>query len=207
MTLLKERAMLIAYVAAVVAGGFATLWTTGFWDPPPEALPFLFWLLANMLGEVLWLPAPRGRGYLSMATAANFAALVVLPPPFAIAVTALAQAVVDILFRHRRWYQVLFNFGMCSMTVFAASTVYIRLGGGRDGVEALLSPLNALPLRAAAVTYFGVNTALVAGAIALHGRHDFGPSGGRADSPIDSRRGNAERPGYFFAILFSRGAT
>jgi magnesium-transporting ATPase (P-type) len=196
--------MLVAYVAAVVAGGFATLWATGFGNPPPEALPFLFWLLANLLGEVLWLPAPRGRGYLSMATAANFAAIIVLPASFAIAVTALAQALADVLFRRRRWYQVLFNFGMCSVTVFVASMTFTGLGGAHDGVEALLSPLNAGPLAAAAIAYFAVNTSLVAGAIALHKRHNFASVWRTSFGFGYQIFGIATLTllGYFFAVLF-----
>lgn len=196
--------MLVAYVAAIVASGLALLWKTGFGNPPPEALPFLFWLLANLLGEVLWLPAPRGRGYLSMATAANFAAIIVLPAPFAMAVTSLAQGLADILFRRRRWYQVLFNSGMCCITVFAASMTFTHLGGVRDGVESLLSPLNAVPLASAAAVYFIVNTTLVAGAIALQRRQSawtvwqMGFGGGY------QLLGSATLAllGYFFAVLF-----
>jgi len=196
--------MLVAYVAVVVASGLALLWTTGSGTPPPEALPFLFWLLANLLGEVLWLPAPRGRGYLSMATAANFAAIVVLPAPFAMAVTSLAQGLADILFRRRRWYQVLFNSGMCCVTVFAASMTFTRLGGVREGVEALLTPLNAIPLATTAAVYFVVNTALVAGAIAFQRRQSAWSVWQMGFGHAYQLLGSATLTllGYFFAILF-----
>ena len=148
-------------------GGVAALWVSGIPNPVPELLAILFWLLANMLGEVLWLPAPRGRGYLSMATAANFASVLILPVPMAVLATALAGVFVDVAFRRRRWYQVLFNFGMCCIAVAIASRVFAALGGVRGDAEELLSPLKVQALALSAVTYFLLNTWLVSGAIAL----------------------------------------
>jgi hypothetical protein len=54
---------------------------------------------------VLWLPAPKGRGYLSMANAANFATLILLSASSAVCVTAGAGLFADVLFRKRKWYQ------------------------------------------------------------------------------------------------------
>jgi len=133
-------------------------------------MTLLFWVLANMLGELLWLPAPKQRGYLSMATAANFATLLVLPVSLAVTVTVVAGALVDLIFRHRRWYQVLFNASVCCIAVFSASRVFTSICQGRDGLENLLSPLNAGALTLAAVTYFLLNTWLVTGVVALDQR-------------------------------------
>lgn len=159
--------VLIVYVALVILSGSAALWIAGMPNPVPEPLPILFWVLANMLGEVLWLPAPRGRGYLSMATAANFASVLILPTPLAIFVTVVAGALVDIIFRRRRWYKVLFNAGMCSIAVFASSRVLTGLGGSRGSVEQLLSPLQIGAMGLSALTYLLLNTWLVSGAVAL----------------------------------------
>ncbi len=162
--------LLTVYITLVVAGGGLALWASGAPDPTLGWLPLLFWLLANLLGEVLWLPAPRGRGYLSMANAANFATLLLLAPWDAVLVTALAGLLADFLFRKREWYRALFNFGMCAVTVFLASTVFHRAGGSSQSVEALLSPLNAVPLLLSGATYFLANTLLVAGVVGLHRR-------------------------------------
>lgn len=159
---------LIEYVAVVILGGLVLAWEA--WSPGQagaEPLTLLFWVLANMLGELLWLPAPRQRGYLSMATAANFATLLVLPVSLAVTVTVLAGALVDVLFRHRRWYQVLFNASVCCVAVFSASSVFTRISQGQDGLENLLSPLNAGALALSAVTYFLINTWLVTGVVSL----------------------------------------
>jgi hypothetical protein len=161
---------LTSYIATVVMAGGLALWGSGAPDPALGSLSLLFWFLANLLGEVLWLPAPRGRGYLSMATAANFATLVLLQPYPAVAITAAAGVVADFVFRRRRWYQALFNGGMCCVTVAASSWVFHRAGGASADVEALVSPLNVGPLALSAVTYFLINTGLVAGVVALHGR-------------------------------------
>jgi uncharacterized membrane protein len=162
--------LLTIYITLVVAGGGLALWAAGAPDPTLGFLPLLFWLLANMLGEVLWLPDPRNRGYLSMANAANFATLLLLAPWDAVMVTALAGLLADLLFRKREWYRALFNCGMCAVTVFVASTVFHAAGGRSGSVEALISPLNAAPLLLSAVTYFLVNTILVAGVIAVYRR-------------------------------------
>jgi len=161
---------LTGYVVLVIAAGGAALWGFGAPDPTLGALSLLFWLLANLLGEVLWLPAPKGRGYLSMANAANFATLILLPISPAMILTASATLIADFLFRRRKWYQALFNFGACVVTVGAASLVFQRTGGSSKNIDALLSPLNAVPLLAAAVTYFLINTWLVAGVVSIETR-------------------------------------
>jgi hypothetical protein len=156
------------YVGMVVTAGTASAAAAGTPDLGVGLLPLLFWLLANLLGEVLWLPAPKGRGYLSMANAANFATLLLLPVTLAVPLTAAAGFLADLVFRRRVWYRALFNAGMCATTVFAASSIFRALGGASGSLEALTSPLNALPLAAATATYFLLNTWLVAGVIALH---------------------------------------
>ena len=160
------------YVAMVVLAGAAAMAVAGMPDLAVGWLPLLFWLLANVLGEVLWLPAPKGRGYLSMANAANFATLLILPMSLAVPVTALAGFLGDLAFRRRAWYRALFNAGMCSVTVFASAWVFRACGGQSGSLETLTSPLNALPLAAATATYFLVNTWLVSGVIAIHRDHN-----------------------------------
>jgi MASE9 protein len=162
---------LIEYVAIVILGGLVLAWEA--WSPGQmgaEPLTLLFWVLANMLGELLWLPAPKQRGYLSMATAANFATLLILPVSLAVTVTVVAGALVDLMFRHRRWYQVLFNASVCCIAVFSAARVFTTVGQGRDGLENLLSPLNVGALFLSAVTYFLINTWLVTGVVSLDQR-------------------------------------
>lgn len=159
--------LLVGYVTLVLACGGSVLWLSGMPSPVPGGLEVLFWLLANMLGEVLWLPAPRGRGYLSMATAANFASVLVLPASVAIFAAALAGASVDVLVRHRRWYKVLFNAAVTCISVFGAAQILTRSGGNPTSVEALLSPLRVGALCLAAVAYFLLNTWSVSVAIAL----------------------------------------
>ena len=159
--------VLVEYVALVVLGGAVVLCTAGLPSADSEPLPLLFWVLANMLGEALWLPAPKQRGYLSMATAANFAAILVLPTSAAIFVTAVAGALVDVLFRSKRWYQVLFNTAVTCVAVFAASRVLSLMEYGSGDLAQLLSPLNIVALGMAAATFFLVNTLLVSGVIAL----------------------------------------
>ena len=102
--------------------------------------------------------------------AANFATLILLSPSSAIAVTATAGLIADLLFRRRAWYQALFNSAACALTVAAASLVFSHTGGMSSSVDAILSPLNAVPLLLSGLTYFLLNTWLVSGVVALHRR-------------------------------------
>jgi len=200
----NARAPLWGYVALIVAGGAAALWASGWPSPPPALVALLFWMLANLLCEILWLPAPEGRGYLSMATAANFATLLILPPGAAIVTTALAGGLADAVFRRRRWYQVLFNMGMTSISVAAAAQVFTTLGGRSSGPDTILSPLNAVPLLLGAVTFFLANTWLVAGVVAISQGRPF-PEVWRTQFAFNYAVLGAAVLlvlGYFFAILF-----
>ncbi len=198
------RASLWGYIALIVAGGAASFWASGWPSPPPAHVALLFWLLANVLCEILWLPAPEGRGYLSMATAANFATLLILPPGAAIATAALAGGLADTVFRRRRWYQVFFNMGMTSISVAAAAQVFTALGGTRAGPGEILSPLNALPLLLAGATFFLANTWLVAGVVAISQSRPF-PEVWRTQFAFNYALLGAVVLlvlGYFFAVLF-----
>jgi hypothetical protein len=159
--------VLVEYIAIVVLGGMVAVFSAGMPSRGVEPAPLVFWVLANMLGEALWLPAPGKRGYLSMATTANFAAILVLPTPLAIFVTAASGALVDVLFRSRRWYQVLFNTAVTCAATFTASRVFLLAGLGPGDLAQLVSPLNILGVALAAAVYFFINTWLVSGAIAL----------------------------------------
>jgi len=68
---------------------------------------------------------------------------------------------------------VLFNMGMCAIAIASASHVFAALGGNRSGPGEIVSPLNAGPLAAAALTFFLANTWLVAGVVSLQHRRPF----------------------------------
>lgn len=195
---------IVGYVTLVVVGGVAAFLSARWPAVAPEPLALLFWLLANVLCEILWLPTPSGRGYLSMGTASNFATLLLLPVAPAIVACALAGAAADVLFRRRRWYQVLFNMGQCTIAVAAASHVFSALGGVRSGADEILSPLNALPLLAAALTFFLANTWLVAGVVSIQRGRPFAEVWRTQFAFNFALLGTAVLLllGYFFAILF-----
>jgi len=197
-------APLVGYVTLVVAGGAAAIWSSGWPSPGPDLLALLFWLLANLLCEILWLPTPSGRGYLSMGTASNFATLLILPAAPAIAACAAAGAFADLAFRRRRWYQAVFNMGQCSIAVAAASHVFGALGGERGSPDAIVSPLNAAALLAAAMTFFLANTWLVAGVVSIQRGRPFVEIWRTQFAFNFALLGTAVLLllGYFFAILF-----
>jgi PAS domain S-box-containing protein len=103
---------------------------------------------------------------LSMSHAANVMALLIVGPGVAILI-AVAGAWTQCTFNVRRaypWYRTAFSMAGEALSVAASGLVYLSLGGAVPPTDVFALPT---PLVAAIATYFLVNSALVAGAIAL----------------------------------------
>ena len=159
------------FVCAVVAAGGVLL----VWLFPSGALasPWLF-LLLLVLSSVtsvfkVTLPLARSGSTMSVSNAVDFASLLLLGPNETMVVAA-ASAWSQCTFRIKERnpvYRTLFSMACLVVTVQAAGAVYIWLGG----VPGQFHPFTLhKPLVGAATTYFVINTAMVAGAIALSTR-------------------------------------
>jgi signal transduction histidine kinase/ActR/RegA family two-component response regulator len=172
-----------AYVAAVTGSGSAVLLAMF-----PAAFP-LPWLLTGLIIAACltasWkvnLMMPLGSGStLSVSCAAKLAALLLLGPGHSILVAA-AAAITQCTYKVKQrypLYRTAFSVAAEALTMGATGIAFIGLGG-RVAVDAngALGELTvaglARPLVGAIVTYFMVNTSLVAAAIALSTRRQFG---------------------------------
>jgi diguanylate cyclase (GGDEF)-like protein/putative nucleotidyltransferase with HDIG domain len=158
------------YVAAVlIAGGLlVALYFPGQLRAPTT---FLLLLVLSSLTSVfkVKLPLSRSGSTMSVSYAVDFASLLLLGPHETMLVAA-ASAWTQCTFRiteRNPPHRTLFSMACLAITVQAAGHVYLWLGGVPGSVE--LSSLPR-PLVGAATTYFLVNTATVATAIALSTR-------------------------------------
>src|SRR5688572_32769818 len=141
----------------------------------PEPLLFAAMLVVACL-TAAWkvnLPIPLSSGStLSVSYAAKLAALLLLGPGHSV-VVAVAAAATQCTYKVRQRYPVyrtVFSMAAEAVTMAATGAVFIWLGGRS---EALDMALLAKPLVGAIATYFVVNTALVAAAIALSSGRRF----------------------------------
>ena len=163
---LPRRAQL--FIGVVIAAGAALL-VLLFPTAYPRPALFAALLVAGCLTS-LWkvtLPvAAASNATLSMSYAANLMALLLLGPREAMVVAIAgvwAQSTMRTRGRYPR-YRTAFNLGAEALTMAATGAVYTGLGApARPSDLTLLAP----PLVGAIVTYFAVNTGLVASAIGL----------------------------------------
>jgi diguanylate cyclase (GGDEF)-like protein/putative nucleotidyltransferase with HDIG domain len=155
------------FVCAVIAVGTALLVysfprkTFDSWET------FLVLLALSSITSVfkVTLPLARSRSTMSVSYAVDFASLLLLGPDetmIVAAVSAWSQCTFRIKERNPA-HRTLFSMACLIITVQAAGTVYIYLGGvpGQFNIWAL-----AKPLVGAATSYFVINTAIIATAIA-----------------------------------------
>jgi diguanylate cyclase (GGDEF)-like protein/putative nucleotidyltransferase with HDIG domain len=159
------------YVAGVIAAGAiliaVNLPLATFRQP---ALFFVLLALSSLTSALkVTLPIPASGSTMSVSYAVDFAALLLLGPHETM-VIAMTSAWAQCTFRTRDWnppYKTLFSMASLTVTVQVTGFVYLLLGG----VPGVLSvPTVGRPLVGAAMTYFVLNSALVAGAIALSTR-------------------------------------
>ena len=173
----SDRAALMAlpvpartYVVAVVVAGVAAL-ADAAGDLPPRNLGLFLMLLAIAVATStakIELPLGRGKSNLSLSHAVNFWALLALGPSATVIIAALsawAQCTLRTAARNPL-HQVVFSIATLTITVWVAGLpLGVAMGADHSSLPSLV--------RAAAIVaplYFFVNTALVAGAIALSTR-------------------------------------
>jgi hypothetical protein len=185
------------YIGVVIATGAAVFIATIPRTVPDVALVSTL-LAAMVLASVFKLRLPLGRGQatMSMAYVIDFAVLVSVGADVAMVIAALG-VLVQCLTRVRRpqpWFRTAFSVSAVALSVQAAGSTWSALGGtlADPGLMTV-----AVPLCAAAMVYFAVNSGLVAAAIALSN----GLSIDRLWRPEFLRTA----PGYLFAALTVAG--
>ena len=158
--------VLVLVVTTITLG---TIATAASWGGPAAAIPW-YWLAVCFTAELLWVKLPLGRSCVTMASAAHFAALLVLPRGEAMLATALSGLMAEFLVLRKPAHRALFNTSQATLAVGAASLTLAALGGA---LPASGSIPNLLALAAGGLVYFAVNTGAVSAAIALDQRVGF----------------------------------
>jgi hypothetical protein len=120
---------LVLYVGTVVAVAIVLLALFPLDWKTPLLVHFLGWVLITVVAESLWLPTITGEGTDSMASAANFATVVLWGVAPSIWIVALSTALSDLVIRRRPAIRVLFNSAAMVIVMAAAGTVFALLGG------------------------------------------------------------------------------
>jgi len=155
------------YIGAVIAAGALVLGTFAPRElsQPVLALTFLAAMIVVSLFK-LRLPLGDGHSTMSMAYVVDFAVIATAGADLAMAIAAagtLVQCTVNVR-RQQPWYRTAFSVATIALAVRSAGLVWAAFGGSVDASSGVGV---VLPLVAAAVPYFAINTGLVAGAIAL----------------------------------------
>lgn len=160
--------MAIALVPALLASiALGTSW------PEPGGRDFVFWLIACAAGELLWVRLPNGSTTMNMSLACNLAACALLPRGQAMLAAAIATLIAESLFMRKPAVRCVFNASQTALAVWAGSLALHAIAGARPFGAGLPAPLALAGLAAAAIAYFAVNSAAVAGAIALADGQSF----------------------------------
>ena len=161
-SLTRFRSTLLATVAVTLAVfAIAASWA----ELPGGA--FWFWLAACLAGELLWVRLQLGRATLSMASACNFAAMLLLPRAEAMVAVAVAGLVAEALVIRKPPVRFLFNAAQGALAIGAAGLVYHALAGPGVALAAVFTQAGVAPLIAAAATYALINTGSVSLAVGL----------------------------------------
>jgi hypothetical protein len=159
--------------------GMAMLASTLSW-PGPVTADVWVWLALCLVGERLWIRMPLGQATVSMASAIQFAALLVLPRGHAMMVGALSVILAELVFMRKPLIRAIFNASQTTLTIGATAWVMALLGSALHAAGAAQVVTQLSSFAVGATVYFVVNTGAVSLAVAASERI----------SPLQAWRGN-----------------
>jgi diguanylate cyclase (GGDEF)-like protein len=188
-----------AYVALVSASGLAVLGMLlaghGLGEVLDRPGEFAALALCAVIGEVRPVQVLPGRTYsnshgaVTTSTSFAFAVLLLSGPVAAALVLVLATAIADSLER-KGWMKLLYNAGQYTLSAAAAGVAVHLLSGQHILIdEGRVEAADVVPLVAAMVTFYLVNSTLVGGVIGLSLRAPLVKSIGRelrSQAPVDA---------------------
>ena len=129
----------------------------------PEVLLFTFLIV---IADSAQITLPRGGASIYASSPFDLAAIVLLGPAAAVLVEAIASFFTEVIVQRRAAMKYAFNVPLLIATVGVAGVTYWAFP---EGWRSLDSPRFLVPLSAAAVVYYLVNTTSVSLVIALRG--------------------------------------
>jgi hypothetical protein len=157
----------------ILVSGCALLVLAAAGAPADQGGKLATWLLACIAGEAFWIRTPTRRGIISMALTIDLAAIFTLSPAGSLMVIGASTLVAGIFPHRRSWYKVLFNAGQATVAASAAVSVVSLLQRDQEAGSALSLGMTWIPLFAAGIIYYLVNSGLVSSAIALSSGASF----------------------------------
>lgn len=161
------------YVAAVMIVALALLAL----HPPDisgnRGYHFLAWMLICGLSDAMWLRSLSGDSTSSMGSTAGLATAMLWGPGPSMWIVALSTLIAERVVQKKPWIRATFNTSQITITMWAASGVFVLLGGPIGGLAggpfaSTAEALRLVPALAAMfVTYLLVNRLLVSQAVAL----------------------------------------
>jgi putative nucleotidyltransferase with HDIG domain len=130
----------------------------------PEVLLFA---LIIVVADTAQITLPRGGASIYASSPLDLAAIVLLGPPAAVLVEAIASFFSEVIIQRRAAVKYAFNVPLLIMTMGAAAVVYWAFPASWTSVE---SPRFLVPLGACSVVYYLVNTVSISVIVALRGR-------------------------------------
>jgi len=163
-----------AYVVVTLLGGLALLaWMSadlGGLDWRPRSLAnLILWSVMIAVAAMSPIPLPRGGATVTVTSALDFAAILIFGPAVACWFGVVSDLLTNVAVKRNPLYKVAFNMGQIVLSIGVAGTVYVKLGG-RVGPAFDLDHTQIVPLLAAPLTYFLINTWLISLAIGLKER-------------------------------------
>lgn len=162
-----------AYLAAVIVSGLAAV-TTSLLDAQHNPLPVQWYMLAALtfVSGSATVNLPTAGASISVSETFVFASVLLFGPSAGTITVALDGLVISFWMAKRRpeWYRALFNMAAPAISIWVAAQLLFAIAGIRplfnnqSSINALL-----LPLIVFAVTYFGLNSWLIAFAVAFEG--------------------------------------
>jgi hypothetical protein len=168
-----HRTLFVAYVAIVIASGAALLaasWMSPGAFPTKPLVGFAFWLVLSLAAECFWLETPTRAGMISMSLAVNTATIFLLPFAWVVTIGAASVVLTDLLLHRRDIVRAGFNGAQTALSMAATFwVVRVIIGSPHYSGRTILLE-HPLAVVCGVVTFFVLNTGLVAGVISLNGR-------------------------------------
>jgi signal transduction histidine kinase len=143
-------------------------------DLATHGVHFAAWAVICVLSETMWISTLSGSGTWSMSSTAILATVVLWGYGPSIWIAAVSTLLAELFVQRKPWIRAAFNGANIAITLWAASAVFVLLGGPVHGLTALeirtsgamLALRLAPPIIALFALYLVVNRALVAVAVA-----------------------------------------
>jgi hypothetical protein len=148
---------------------FLGLWSTWSAWPGPATPDFWIWFAMCLAGELLWVRLPVGQATVSMASCFQFAALLLLPRGHAMALAGLSTVLAESTVMRKAPLRSVYNGAQAALSVGAAGLALAAFEGAKN-VTDMVYGFQPLPLLAAALLYFAINTGTVSLAVSVSER-------------------------------------